>query len=35
MKEIIKEKDFKNISDIDRCKLILKIIKGQAEYKQN
>ena len=32
MKKIIKETEFKNESNIEKCKLILKIIKGQAIY---
>lgn len=32
MKKIIKEKELKNASNIEKCKLILQIIKGQAIY---
>lgn len=32
MKKIIKEKEFKKASNIEKCKLILQIIKGQAIY---
>lgn len=30
MKKIIKETELKNASNIEKCKLILQIIKGQA-----
>lgn len=32
MKKIIKESDLKKADNIDKCKLILKIINGQARY---
>lgn len=32
MKKIIKETELKNASNIEKCKLILQIIKGQATY---
>ena len=32
MKEIIKESEFKRANNIDKCKLIIQIIKGQAIY---
>lgn len=32
MKKIIKEKEFKKANNIEKCKLILQIIKGQAIY---
>lgn len=34
MKKIIKETELKNASNIEKCKLILQIIKGQAIYKK-
>ncbi len=32
MKKIIKETEFKRANDIDKCKMIIQIIKGQAIY---
>lgn len=32
MKKIIKETEFKGANDIDKCKMIIQIIKGQAIY---
>lgn len=32
MKKIIKEIEFKKASNIDKCRLMLQIIKGQAIY---
>lgn len=32
MKKVIKETDFQNVSNIEKCKLILQIIKRQAIY---
>lgn len=32
MKKIISEKDIKKADNIERCRLLLKIIKGEAVY---
>lgn len=32
MKKIIKETEFKRANDLDKCKMIIQIIKGQAIY---
>jgi len=32
MKKVIKETEFKKANNIEKCKLILQIIKGQAIY---
>lgn len=32
MKKIIKEQDIRKASNVERCKLIIAIIKGQAIY---
>ena len=32
MKKTIKETEFKRANDIDKCKMIIQIIKGQAIY---
>ena len=35
MKKVINEEDIRKASDIERCRMLLKIIKGQAVYTQN
>lgn len=35
MKRVINEEDIRKASDIDRCKLLVMIIKGQAIYTQD
>jgi len=35
MKKVINEEDIRKASDIDRCKLLVMIIKGQAIYTQD
>ena len=32
MKKVIKETEFRKANNIEKCKLILQIIKGQAIY---
>ena len=32
MKKTINEKDFKKLNEIEKCKLIVQIIKGQVVY---
>lgn len=34
MKKLVKESQLRKSNDVDKCKLILQIIKGQAEYKK-
>ena len=35
MKRVINEEDIRKASDIERCKLLVVIIKGQAIYTQD
>lgn len=35
MKRVINEEDIRKASDIDRCKLLVMVIKGQAIYTQD
>lgn len=35
MKKVINEEDIRNSNDLERCKLLLMIIKGQAIYTQD
>lgn len=35
MKRVINEEDIRKASDINRCKLLVMIIKGQAIYTQD
>lgn len=35
MKKIIEKKDIKEANNVQRCKMILQIIKGQAIYTQD
>ena len=35
MKKVINEKDIRKANDIERCQLLLKIIRGQAAYTQD
>lgn len=35
MKKVINEKDIQEANDIERCKMIIAIIKGQAIYTQD
>ncbi len=35
MKKIISEQDIKKANNIERCKLLIEIIKGQAMYIQD
>ena len=35
MKEVINEEDIRKANNIERCQLLLKIIKGQAVYTQD
>lgn len=35
MKKVINEEDIKKANNIERCQILLKIIKGQAVYTQD
>lgn len=35
MKKVINEKDIKKANNLERCRLLLMIIKGQAIYTQD
>ncbi len=35
MKEEIQEKELRKANAIEKCQMILKIIKGQAEYRKS
>ena len=35
MKKVINEEDIRKANNIERCQLLLKIIKGQAVYTQD
>ena len=35
MKKVINEKDIRKANNIERCQILIKIIKGQAAYTQD